>query len=571
MMNLLRKFAPLCLVLLLAGWIRFSLIPNGLPLLFHEDEPIYLTRALHFGHGDFNPDYFKKPSFFLYFYFAFYYLYYLISPFTSWSAFENSFYTDPTTITLIGRVITALFSTASVWWLYRIGQRCFSKAVGLGAALLLALDITHLRTSSFILSDIPALCMILAAAWFALSVYERGRWRDYLLCALFTALAISFKYNFFTVFFLVSAHGLRVLANAGTPRPLTSLAFWKACLGSPKFWGALACIPAVFVLLSPYTLLNFSKFFEDMNLERRHMTIRTISRTDRSFSPMIGFDNIFFQILPKALGWPLYLTGLAGVLLALCISLGKEKESRFRQWVLLSFPLVFLMVLSQFRLINAKYLMPILPFWFLMAAAVTVFAAQKLRERVNFMRPVWVYPVLLGLVALPMLKDTTQYVSLHRHQDTRTMARLYLEKNLAPGTRIFSEPETVAITSWLPQKEEGILAVKPPQGVGFHRLGDSRMDPGSLSAHRPPYVMIHLKPVRDRQGNKVLPYAPEYYAHLLQHYRIQAIFSPYPMKQTPEELQAMGDFLGIYNTLRQNKKDIRHPGPLLILLEERSP
>ena len=108
------------LILLLALGLRGVLVPHGLPMLFHEDEPIYFFRTMAFGHGDWDPHYFKKPSFFLYLYFAFYYALYtvqhLLGYALSWSGFEHTFWQNPTAVAWVGRSLSVLFSVASVWW-----------------------------------------------------------------------------------------------------------------------------------------------------------------------------------------------------------------------------------------------------------------------------------------------------------------------------------------------------------------------------------------------------------------------------------------------------------------------
>src|SRR5690606_6092804 len=131
--------------------LRIPLIQQGLPLLVHEDEPIYLRHAMSFGYGDWNPGYFKKPSFFLYFYSAFYHLVYLYTPFLTWGEFDRAFWQDPTLVVSVGRMITTLFAAGSVFLLYRIGARLFSTAVGLIAALLLAVDPVHVQFSPIVI------------------------------------------------------------------------------------------------------------------------------------------------------------------------------------------------------------------------------------------------------------------------------------------------------------------------------------------------------------------------------------------------------------------------------------
>lgn len=554
-------------ILLLAVLLRLGLIHFGLPLLLYEDEPLYYQHALGFGLGEWVIPYFRKPPFFLYFYGAFYYLGFLYTSFMHWKDYVEAFWQDPTYVATIGRTISVAFAAGSVWLLAQIGRRAFSVGVGLAAAFLLAIDPTHLRISPVVISDIPSLFFILAGAWFALSIAEKGRLRDYLLCALMITLAMSFKYNVFSMVFLLAGH----LARYGKQGIFTT-AFWHGALSDRRFWLALVLIPVVYLALNPMILMDFQTFWHDLNWEKRHMLNRNPMSSTQHWQIMASAGTILFKILPKAMSWPLYILGLLGIPWMLW---RHPKQGA----ILLSFPVVFLLVVMQFRLINAKYLLPVFPFLFLGTAVLLRDFIQIALERrgIQFWarwRPV-VYAALILLAAVPALSTATEYVGIYIKPDTRTTATRYLRQIAKPGDRLLMEPETVTLDNRITGAS---VVIANYDGKRFHSTPRIVKEMVTLNPEpiHPRYVLMDFSEMesrKDEQGHTYyeLPHAnPTYYRVLRQQYRFKAIFAPYtiflPKDAMARELATNG-FESLYASIQKNKTTRQTPGPLLLLLE----
>jgi hypothetical protein len=303
------------------------------------------------------------------------------------------------------------------------------------------------------------------------------------------------------------------------------------------------------------------------------MTLRSLEVNHRQFSPMVGFDNIFFQILPKAMGWPLYVLGLLGIL-TLWVPASRFEPQPLRRPVallLISFPLLFLLVLCQFRLVNAKYLIPILPFWYLFGALFLSRAVAWLRQIPQTVQ-VPVFATGLLLLAWPLLENSLGYVLVHRQADTRTLARHYLETQIPLGTHVLTEPETVPLASWTPVLGQ-MMVVRHTLQQGhpvFTVAAQGESIEPLASLPQPAYVLVMLKPIKDPSGRKVLPHPSAYYQTLHDHYRIKAVFSPYPVKVPLSTLSNQPDFMAIYSLLKPKKAKAKRPGPLMLLLEAQS-
>lgn len=579
------------LIALAAFGLRIVVVGYGLPLLLYEDEPIYYQYALDFGLGHWHSDYFKKPGFFLYFYAFFYQLGYwwqtLFSrtPPAHWWDYVEAFRQNPAYVVIIGRTISITLATATVARLGQLGIRLFGLGAGLTAALWLAADPTHLHISPVVIADIPSLFCIVMVAWFAVDVYETGRWRDYLLCALFIALAISFKYNVFTVVFLLTAHAFGRWKDAG-PSWTSRQA---ALLGAPRFWTALAGIPALFFLLNPMTLFHFSAFQDDLALEKNHMMLRHAQAKPVQWRAMAAFSAIFFHILPKALGWPVYILGLAGLPWIL-------RRHPIRNRIVFSFPLVFLLVVLQFQLINAKYLLPVMVFWYLAAAVFLNDLITRLiglssrlvknRRLLSWSRLCPVSPtsaVYIGavlLLAIPSWLASLRHISIYTRPDVRQIAAKALRARARPNDRVLLEPDTLTLD---PRVIRSGWQLQNIQETSLPRLtGSAFFAPVSHSfqdiALRPRYVLINLgtaRKKRDTAGQTVyeMPYSTDYYRTLQEHYQLKSLFSPYKIAISPflmrHQWKTLG-FPGLYASIQQHKSGRLRPGPLLALMERRS-
>ncbi len=546
-------------ILLLGVFLRLMLIPYGLPLLLHEDEPIYYDHALRFGLGEWALDYFKKPSFFLYFYAAFYWLAYLFSPFLSWKGYVDAFWQDPTLVAIVGRTVSVVLAMGSIGLLYRLGARVFSPAVGLAAAFFLAVDTTHLRISAIVISDIPSLFCILLSAWLALDVYERGSRRDYFLCAAAIALTVSFKYNVFTGVFLPVAHFFR----HGQGKPLKDYP-WKLALKDSRLWLSLPLVPVVFLALNPMIFKNFLTFYQHLDVERRHMLYRNTGATREGVQLMASFGKIFGKIAPRAVGWPLYALGLTGLALEI-------RRRRAAACILFSFPLLFLLVVCQFQLVNAKYLLPVYPFLYLAAAAFLEMLAFRLAGRFCWKDSAagWIFFALVAGTAFPTMAESLEHVQVFTQPDTRNIAWEALRETARPGDRFFSEPDTVPLD---PHHYRSSVTTGDWQGDHFRIVphAGGQMDTIQIADIRPRYILMELKGKR-RNGIYKMQYGQDYYDYVQQHYRWRKLFATHPLSLNEDSLMAIQQtqgFAALTESIKGHEAGKRrYPGPLMLLLE----
>ena len=114
-------------ILLLGALLRLLGIWHGYPFSYYPDEAHFVKRALSFGSFDFNPHWFHKPAFFMYVLFFEYGIYFLFGKLAGlWntvSDFATTYIVQPGPFYLIGRLTSAFFSLATIYLVFRIGEK----------------------------------------------------------------------------------------------------------------------------------------------------------------------------------------------------------------------------------------------------------------------------------------------------------------------------------------------------------------------------------------------------------------------------------------------------------------
>lgn len=414
----------------MAAAVRLWGIDYGLPCTYSRpDEDRLITTALRISSSDLNPHYFIWPG--LFFYLTRVILevavqgYRLFTPgFVGSSA--DLYIADPAYFHLVLRYIFCGFGLATVYLLYRLGRELFSSSVGLLSAFFLSLSFLHVRDSHFAMLDIAATLLVVACFLPLWYIVQKGRWRDYLWAGLLLGLAAATKYYaVLLVIPLFAAH----FSRTGSPPGGSS-------------WGrltiALVLAGSVFIIGSPYTLLDGQSFIREVKAEI--FTSQFIDgfhlvsglKTSRGWLYHIIFSFRY------GLGWPLEIISLLGVgYAALQAARGKVPKR-----LILSFVIPFYLVLSFQKSCFIRYTTLLLPFLCVTGAVLLTRIIPRNRYRGLF----------LAAVALVLvLEPTIRIVQLDRllsRPDTRLKAGEWMRDNISvesgvifPQAMIFGRPD----------------------------------------------------------------------------------------------------------------------------------
>lgn len=403
-------------IVLLALALRLWGIGWGLPLKkAHIDESVVIFYTMRFFTGDLNPHiFFDYPTLQLYVN-GFLFLVSFIAGkalgiFATLDQFAGIFlHGDASFLYLIARAASAVFGAASVYCTYLLGKRHFGGG-GL-PALMLAVVPVHVLHSHYATVDVSSVFFVLLSFLFIGRYYAGLHSRDLFIGSFVLGLAAAVKYYPF-IFFLPLAVSVFIKEPAQRIK--------KAAI-------AAALTLAGFVVGCPYAALDFPAF--SARFIDRFKLIVWGDHAATTVNASAGIPKIAAN-LAGSITLPLFLTALLGII-ALFIFNREEKRREFVLW--LGYPLTYILFLSTWKIASPHYLLPALPFLFLLGTAGF--------RSVPRLHPAFT-SVLLALLCLIPLSRSIGMDMLLAREDTRLLSYRWMKANLPAGSRILRLPYT---------------------------------------------------------------------------------------------------------------------------------
>lgn len=409
-----------------AAWLRLYGLGFGLPATgYYWDEPIVMNRAIRFGSGDLNPNWFYYPTFYMYQVFAAIGGYALVGlatrRFDSIDSFAVEYFLNPTNIYLVARGYTALLGTAIVFLTVLIGRRWHSGLTGWLAGLVVAVSALHATYSAVIVTDMPQALFITAASLALLAILAGGGWRTYVLAGLMIGFGAASKYLAILVLpGMVLAHLLR----SDRPARLTDLAgLFRWCL-SPRLIAGGVATGIAFFIGTPFTVLS---------LGRSSSQIRVLAIAQENYDTALSIWTLL-NTVPNDLGWPLLVLGLVGLGLLL-------RHRPAASLVLLAFPAIYLLLILALPRNYPRYMLPLTPFLAVGASYALVTGVAWLQRAMpvpNHRLKGWALMAAMTLVLIywPLQTALTWKTLVVSTTDPRTSATLWLHEHVRSGTPI---------------------------------------------------------------------------------------------------------------------------------------
>lgn len=394
-----RAHSYLALIILLGGLLRFMAIDFGLPAFFHPDEPRKAAIAQRIVEkGDWDPAYFKHPSFMIYSSAA---VGELAEAWTGTLPSHSEF-------VLFGRLTSATLGTLSIFLVFLIGRLLHHQTTGLVAAGFLAVVPLHVVCSRYLKEDASLLFFVLLTTYFSVRALREKNIPYFILSCLSAGFATSTKYSGLLVLPLPFLFPLQAFVEGNRLKNLRLIIV-----------GGLLCALG-FVLVSPYSLLNHEAFLRDFLWEKQHMEkghSRSISAASYYWMYHLG------QSILPGMSTPLALFALVGVGWLLVR----------RQWqdlLLLALVLLFYLPAEWVKAKPApqpeRYILPTLPFLCLAGGVFWQHLSTKAPRTANVL--------LIVLLAFPLQFSFSH--GLAAREDTRQLAANWVESHIPPGSEI---------------------------------------------------------------------------------------------------------------------------------------
>ncbi len=459
-------FFLLLLLTILALGVRVWGIAYGELVCFSHDEQIHLRTALKFYRGSLNPRDIWASRHFLYVFYSWFSMYLvavIYHLFTGLRFFFSSIINQMVAISgyrvdsvvpipfplrqgiserealYIGRFTVALFGAATVPLVYVIGKKLRDRRSGLLAAALMAFIGYHVANCHWMKNDIIAAFFLMAAFLFSTRIFLKGKTIDYVLAAVFSALAVNSKQNTAPIIVTI------LLAHLwGEFRPINQpfirrLIDRKIVISGVIFLIIFIVSYPLFYLELPYIINNLhdlisrtetQAMFGGLGTQARPLSFFQIRRNN-----LINFVR-FSSGMVSGMGGYILVLGLGGIIMA---AVKRERRLLF----LASFPVVYLIAAVLVASPGVRYqdTIPLYGFFALLASMFleSVFRLLLVKDRrigraMLIGGGVLLWPYLLTVVRL----DYGYWQLSSKYFATRWFAR-----NIPPGSQVILESKTV--------------------------------------------------------------------------------------------------------------------------------
>lgn len=405
-------FAIVCL----AAVLRFYPIWFGLPFAHaRPDETTALGLAVQIRGGDLNPHFFHWGSLTLY---AFAAVHALTSALRRALGLDSAL--SFTALVVSARATVALAGTLTVFVVYAMGRRMGSAVTGLLAALFLAVAILHVRESHFALTDTLMTFFVTASLALLLEATARtldgnGATRWFLLAGAAGGLAASTKYTAAAIVAAIAAAQLLLLDRAGW-RALALRAWLPSC-------SFLVAFAVVFVVGTPYAVLDFTQFTSDVRFDIAHLS------GGHGIDLGRGWAYHFTHSLPYGLGVPTFAAAVAGIVFTI------RRNSR-QALVLWTFAAAVYGSIGSGQTVFFRYVLPLVPPLCLSAAVAVEAVASWMAARAPI-SPSRATLALALIVASPALVNSVWFDIVLSRTDSRVLAAEWLTPRLHAGDTLY--------------------------------------------------------------------------------------------------------------------------------------
>ena len=430
----------LALVVVVAAALRLWHIAADLPDFLEEAAPFRTAFEMWNGTGgttSWNPHSFVYPSLTIY-------LHLLVLKVGYWAAHLGGTVSspadwwvlssmDPTSAVLPARYVHVACGTATVALAGLIAER-LRRGAGVPAALLAAFSPTLLGTSRLIYTDTVMTTLALAALERMLAWQERGGKRRLAAAVVLIGLSAGAKYP-----------------GAVALIPLAWLMWDRAKARGLALWSVAAVgAAAVFLLTTPYALLDFAALKHDIGVHVFHVAGGHLGQS-MAGTPASYLGQLLHDLGPAGLA-------LLVVSAALCAVRTPGRSRTLAVWLFL---LAFLVPTAAARYALANYLVPVIP----TAATLVAAAALELPQRFAPERRRALAAGLLAVLLVPVLVTGVRAAAAGAGF-TQVEARRWLEARLADRELVLAEawgPQLPSVSERLVMLRSPLFATASPE------------------------------------------------------------------------------------------------------------
>ncbi|TKJ28290.1 MAG: hypothetical protein CEE40_11800 [Chloroflexi bacterium B3_Chlor] len=334
-------------------------------------------------------------------------------------------------ITLVGRVLSALIDTGVIYLTYLIGKKVYDRRVGLLAAAFVTFTVFHIQAAHFYAVDALLTFFVLLFFVFALEFARRGGVANSMLMGASLGLALATKFSAAPLFLVVLGAHVLHWRQKGREEPRQASRFFALTVG---------VLVLTFFIAEPYAILDLDAF--SAGIAEQGRMVRGIA--DYPYTRQYINTPAFLYQIQHTILWGM---GLPLGLVAYCgLGFFLWRVARHRQGMellLLAWVGPYFLVTGSFMVKFMRYMLPLLPFFLIMAAKMLCSFRGWLRRRrpakENQASAIW-YGVT-GFVIASSVLYTLAFISVYSRPHSRIQASEWIYRNLPSGS-------TLALEHW---------------------------------------------------------------------------------------------------------------------------
>ena len=430
MAEIVKNRSYIILLLIIIGG-AFFLRVHGINYHSYGDEHYHVYNSLGLASGQL-PGNFHRIALFV-FYGIYYALGWVIGIFNSPHEFIGTFYSNMHVFYYVGRFFESLLGTASVFFLYVLGRKMFSRTTGLIAALFLAVSPLAVEISQSARGQALCLLLIIASMYFAYPTSDNKiRKHFYLLAGL--CFGAAFSIRVYSVIILIPLGYFFFLPETRNNAPAAS-----------KLSGALNVLKEVVFSVGPWLLvigaifafsISDPKFYNGIvGYFSRKLALLSVGKSSAVIYIGSEEPNVLWYYLskgfPQALGSTLYMIS------AVALFWGMLNYKRRNYLALFLTVVLYVLIMGRGSIGAVRYLFPILPVLLLLVGDMLASASRltRLSERNQLISCL----VVAALLAFPSVQIANNNNRRNRLRSTKDLAQEWIFKNFPPGSRIAVE------------------------------------------------------------------------------------------------------------------------------------
>ncbi len=431
-------------------------------------------------------------------------------------------------IALLGRVVSALADFGVIVLIYAIGRRLHGRAVGLLAVAFVALTVSHIQASHFYTFDTFATFFVVLAVYGSLGIWQTGRQRDIALAGIAAGMAVASKFSALPV---LAAPTVAILAHAlALQEPTTEQVQdehirrgWRLRWQSGRrvaLQQGLLCLGialVTFAITSPFAILDYRRFI--LQIAEQGAMVRGIADLPytRQYRNTPAYWYQIEQQLRWGMGWPLGLTAFVGFGWYV---LRNFRRPRWGEMVLLAWAVPYFAITGSFMVKFMRYMLPLLPFFSLMGAALL----WEWRQRAQHIQPIgrwrlrsaWLVNVLIAVILLVTLAYALAFVSIYVRTHTWIAASRWIYENVSPGA-------TIAVEHWDDSLPKSLSPTLSQANYGYRHLELPMYEPDTYTKFSHVYEVLQQADYIILATNRLyrsIPRLPERYPISSEYYRL---------------------------------------------------